>query len=175
MTTISNNQARLDQIRPTLMEKQVSLEQMMPIFAERLAAGGRVTFGPKGTSMRPMLRQGIDRVEITAVKGPLKKYDLPLYQRSDGQYVLHRIVKAGKTYTCIGDNQFILEPGVKEEQLLAVATGFYRGDRYIPFTSVRYKIYCRYWHYSRPLRKLLRPIKGKLMDVARKLKGKWCA
>ena len=124
----------------------------MPLFRQQLAQGGRVRFGPKGTSMMPMLRQGIDTVEIAPLEGKLKKYDLPLYQRDGGQYVLHRIVKAADTYTCIGDNQYQLEPGVRHDQMIGVVSAFYRGEKRWDVTDWRYQLYCRLWHWSRPVR-----------------------
>lgn len=138
------------------IERNVRLEQVMPLMLERLSEGQTVTFSPRGISMLPMLRQGLDTVELSAVPGKLKKYDLPLYQRENGQYVLHRIVAVGETYTCVGDNQFVLEAGLRPEQMLAVVTAFTRNDRCIPVECLSYRIYCRFWHYSRPVRHLWR-------------------
>lgn len=132
--------------------KSLSLEQAMPLIRERLALGQSVKFGPKGTSMLPMLRQGIDSVVLSPLPEKLKKYDLPLYQRDNGQYVLHRILKAGEVYTCIGDNQFEYEPGVRQDQMIAIATGFYRGDKLCSVDALSHRLYCRFWHYTRPLR-----------------------
>lgn len=125
---------------------------MMPLICECLHAGKTVKFSPKGTSMLPMLRQGIDNVVLTAPQGKLKKYDLPLYRRENGQFVLHRIVKVGERYTCVGDNQFDLEPNVGHEQVIAVMTAFTRGKKLYRAEDLRYRIYCRFWHYSRPVR-----------------------
>lgn len=144
----------------SLREKQVRLEQVMPLIRERLAAGKSVRFQPRGVSMLPMLRQGIDSVVLSPLPGKLKKYDLPLYVRDNGHYVLHRIVEAGDTYTCIGDNQFELESGVRQDQLIAVVTAFTRGDRVISVEDPGYRIYCRVWHLSRPVRRFLRRCKG---------------
>ena len=146
----------------SLPEKIISLDQMMPLILEQIAQGHSVRLYPKGTSMRPMLRQGIDSVELSPVNGPLKKYDLPLYQRDNGQYVLHRILKAEDTYTCIGDNQFDYEPGVRQDQILAVVTGFYRADQYHRVDTLGHKLYCRFWHRTRAVRKLWRRLKSKL-------------
>ncbi len=134
----------------------------MPVIREKLDAGCRVTFDPKGTSMRPMLRQGIDRIEIAPVKGRLRKYDLPFYQRDDGQYVLHRIVRVEDTYTCIGDNQYVYEPGIRHDQVIAVASGFYRGEKYISTRALSYRVYCRLWHWGRPLRLFRMRVRNKL-------------
>ena len=137
-------------------EKTYRLEELMPLIREQLAAGKNVRFSPKGTSMLPMLRQGIDNVILSPLPGALKKYDLPLYQRKNGQYVLHRVVRAGETYTCIGDNQFELEPGVEHCQMIAIVTGFTRGNELHSVTEAGYLCYCRFWYYSRPLRGLWR-------------------
>lgn len=128
----------------------------MPLIEEQLAAGKTVRFSPRGISMLPMLRQGVDSVVLSPVPERLHKYDLPLYRRESGQFVLHRIVKAGDTYTCVGDNQFDLEPGLKHEQMLALVTAFYRGEKYHSVTEPGYRLYCRMWHYSRPLRRFLK-------------------
>ena len=136
-------------------KEKIKLEMLMPLIKERLALGETVKLSPNGTSMLPMLRQGKDSVVLAPVKGNLKKYDLPLYVRQDGQYVLHRIVKAEKgVYTCIGDNQFALEPGVKQEDVIAYVSDFYRGDKKYSVKSFVYKMYVCFWHNSRPLRML---------------------
>lgn len=124
----------------------------MPVIRERLAAGESVRFSPHGISMLPMLRDGRDQVILSAVTGRLKKYDLPLYQRENGQYVLHRIVGVGDGYTCMGDNQFVPEPQIRQEQLIGVVTAFYRGEKLHSVTEWSHRLYCCLWHGSRGLR-----------------------
>lgn len=133
-------------------EKITSFDSFFPIMHEQLAAGQSVRFAPRGISMLPMLRQGKDCVVISPMTGKLKKYDIPLYRRENGQYVLHRIVEVGDTYTCMGDNQFVKEPGLSQEQMLAVVTSFYRGKREYKTTNIFYQIYCRLWYHSRFVR-----------------------
>lgn len=132
----------------------------MPVIREKLREGNSVRLFPRGTSMLPMLRQGIDSVLLSPLPEKLSKYDLPLYQRMNGQYVLHRIVDAGETYTCIGDNQFQFETGVKHTQMIAVVTAFYRNNRLISVENVVYRAYCRFWYYSRRWRGLWRQWRG---------------
>lgn len=102
--------------------------------------------------MLPMLREGIDSVVISPLPEKLRKYDLPLYRRENGQYILHRIVRVDQTYTCIGDNQFVTEPGLEHSCMIAVVTAFYRKEKLYNVTDPRYQLYCRIWHCSRPLR-----------------------
>lgn len=150
----------LKEIPMETREYFTQLDNLMPLFRERLAAGQLVKFAPRGISMLPMLRQGIDMVTLAPLPPKLKKYDLPLYQREDGHYVLHRVVKAGDTYTCIGDNQFVYEPGLTHDQMIAVVVRFSRGEREYSVTDWRYCLYCRFWHHSRSLRHFYRRAKG---------------
>lgn len=136
--------------------RSVALDELMPLIRESLSQGKSVRFSPRGTSMLPMLRQGKDQVILSPVAGKLHRFDLPFYQRDDGQYVLHRIVKAGDTYTCMGDNQFVMEPGVRHDQIIAVATGFVRDGKEHSVHEFTHKCYCRLWFYSRHLRHLWR-------------------
>ena len=129
------------------------MEELLPLFRERLEAGQKVRFSPRGISMLPMLRQGIDTVTLSPLPETLEKYDLPLYRRDDGKFILHRIVRVGETYTCMGDNQFDPEPGVRQDQLIAVVTAFSRGGQEYTVRDWRYRLYCRLWHHSRPLRR----------------------
>ena len=145
-----NYREHTDSVKRTSVDK---MEQLMPLIQERLDAGQSVRFYPRGVSMLPMLRQDVDSVRIEPVSGPLRKYDLPLYRRDNGKYVLHRIVKTGETFTCMGDNQYLPEPNIRQDQIIAVVTAFYRGERMIPVTHPGYRLYCRLWHISRPLRR----------------------
>ena len=129
-----------------------SMDELVPIFREQLAAGQSVRFSPKGVSMLPMLREGKDSVVLSPLPDKLKKYDLPLYQRPNGKYILHRIVKVGQTYTCVGDHQFQLEHGVEDRQMIGVVTAFYRGKRMISVDNPVYRLYCLIWHGTRPVR-----------------------
>ena len=140
-------------MKPTVQQKQVQLDDLMPVIRQRLAAGHTVRFGPQGVSMLPMIRQGIDTVEFSPLPEKLKKYDLPLYQRDNGQYTLHRIISVENgTYTCMGDNQFVPEPGLRQDQMIALVTAFWRGKRRHTTHWWAYRLYCRLWHFSRPVR-----------------------
>lgn len=149
----------------SLRDREVPLELLMPLIKERLAAGQSVRFSPKGTSMLPMLRQGIDSVVLSPLPEKLKKYDLPLYQRADGSFVLHRVVKAGDVYTCIGDNQFQTEPGLGHDQMIGLVTAFYRGVKRWKVSAAAYWIYCRIWHYTRFLRRICRWLKAQVRGL----------
>lgn len=146
-------------------ERSVSLEDMLPLLQEAVHSGGSFRFHPRGTSMLPMLVMGRDSVELTKAPTRLKKYDIPLYRRENGQFVLHRVVKVGESYTCIGDNQFELERGIEPEQIIAVVSSFRHNGKQYHVTDLSYCAYCRLWHYSRPLRHLLLRVKFLLRRI----------
>lgn len=120
---------------------------------------------PVGTSMYPMLRNRRDSVYLVKynMQG-LAKYDLPVYKRADGTQVMHRCLgKNENGYIMCGDNQWVLEYGIKDEQIIAVAKGFYRDERYIPNSNLIYKLYCRVWCLSLRLRRFILRVIHKLI------------
>ena len=54
-------------------EKEYQLEQLMPLILKQLQSGGTVRFKPHGTSMLPMLREGIDSVVLSPLPEQLQK------------------------------------------------------------------------------------------------------
>lgn len=102
---------------------------------------------PVGTSMYPMLRNRRDSVYLIRYNGEgLKKYDLPVYKRSDGTQVMHRVMgKDENGYIMCGDNQWTLEKGIKDDAIIAVAKGFYRDEHYISKDNLLYKLYYKLW------------------------------
>ena len=139
---------------------EIELKELLPLMEESFAAGRTVRFSPRGISMLPMLRQGVDCVILSPASEKLHKYDIPFYRRDDGKFILHRIIKVDETYTCIGDNQFEVEQGVRHDQVIAVVSAFTRGEKEHSVLEWNYQFYCRFWHYSRPLRYFYRRAKG---------------
>ncbi len=110
---------------------------------------------PVGTSMYPMLRNRRDSVYMIKYDGKgLNRYDLPVYKRLNGLQVMHRCLgKDQNGYIMCGDNQWILEHGIQDEQIIAVVKGFYRDEKYIPVTKWSYRLYCKFWCKSLWIRK----------------------
>ncbi len=144
------------------MSKQISLDALMPVIQEQLDRGDSVRLIPQGTSMLPMLHPGEDTVILQRPVAPIRKYDIALYRRLDGKYVLHRIVGVGTTYTALGDNCVLLEKGILREQILAVVSRCYRGENEIPMHGLRYGIYCRARYYFRFLRRLAKGCRARM-------------
>lgn len=119
--------------------------------------------------MRPMLRQGKDSVELSPLPEKLKKYDLPVYLRSDGQYVMHRIVAVKEDrYICLGDNTLYIE-NIFPDQMIGVVSAFKRGEKRIEADNRWYRIYCWFWVWVSPIRIFYCKGKNKIKSLLKKL------
>ena len=133
--------------------------------AELLKIQDEVMTRTRGTSMRPLLRQGRDIVVIKRPEFPLKAGDAPLYRvKSKKELVLHRILNVRKdgVYIIRGDNLFVKEY-VAESQIVGVMKAFYRYGKYCDCEKSRiYKLYIIANRASYPARYLwkcrLRPM-----------------
>ena len=152
------------------LNKFTTLEEAYPVILEKLESGGTVTFMPNGTSMQPMLRNGMDIVVLKKPEGKLKKYDLPFYRRNNGSFVLHRIcgLAADGSYILCGDNQFKIEKGITDDQIFAVVTAFNRKGKSYTVNSLSYRIYVRFWCYSRPVRRAFAGVKWRVKRLFKK-------
>lgn len=99
-----------------------------------------------GNSMYPFLHHGRDTVYLQNVRGPLKKGDMVLYRRGNGQYILHRIVSVrGQRLTLLGDNQVNPEPGIGPEQVLAVVSAVRRNGKLLRPGDPVWNFYGKAW------------------------------
>ena len=108
-----------------------SMEELVPLLQEVIRDGGEFRLYPRGTSMRPLLREGIDSVALVTPPPKRRRGEILLYRRANGQYVLHRLVafrKDGALCFC-GDNQRELEWGITEENVIASVCAVYRGEK----------------------------------------------
>lgn len=81
------------------------MTELHPLICESIRDGGQFVFYPTGISMLPTVIPNEDCVVLVEPKN-IKKYDLILFTRPNGKYVLHRIIniKNGE-YIIKGDNQ----------------------------------------------------------------------
>lgn len=127
------------------MKQIVDMKRLEPSIREIIGAGGNVKLTVTGQSMMPTLIEHRDSV-ILEKPGKLKKSDIVLYQRSNGDYVLHRIVKIKKDGLALcGDNQRCVEFPIMPEQVIAVVSAIVRKGKKIGKKDVGYKISSFIW------------------------------
>ena len=141
----------------------------MVSFEEELERSGKLVYTTVGVSMNPLIKQDRDLSIIEKPKGRLKKFDVALYKRANGQYVLHRVVKVLEDgYVILGDNCCSKEYNIKDSQILGVLTSLVRNGKEINLNSFGYKLYvrARYAHY--PVRVIISKTKRFLRKLIKR-------
>ncbi|MDD5947661.1 MAG: S24/S26 family peptidase [Oscillospiraceae bacterium] len=122
-------------------------------FEEEIERSGKIIYTNVGDSMMPLIKQGRDVLVISKPNGRLKRYDVPLYKRDSGQYVLHRILEVRENdYVICGDNRWKKEYGITDRHIIGVLTGMIRDGREIPVTDRKYRLYVHLWCDFFPVR-----------------------
>lgn len=137
------------------LKKIVDINLLVPIITQSLNKGQEVRLPIKGDSMMPLLCQDRDDVVLVKYNGKLKIYDLPLYYvKKDNKYVLHRVVGFGddKSYIMCGDNCTEREYGIKDDDIIAVAKGYYRKGKYRKLGTFSQRLFCVFWKIAKPHR-----------------------
>ena len=99
----------------------------------------------------PLIRNQKDGIVLTAYKDQtLAVGDMAFFKRSDGSYVLHRIVDIAEDgcLTMLGDNQLSVETGIKPQQIIAVPIAIIRGNKTLDLSSKKYLKYSKFWTKS---------------------------
>ena len=144
------------------MSETIHLSDYEELIREVLATGGEFRLYPHGTSMLPLIRQGIDSVALRSLDRPPRKFDILFYKRQDGSYILHRVKEVtDKGLVLWGDNHTMLEYGITEENIIGYAARIFRGDKELDCQSLRYNLYLRLWQFK-AVRRILLPIAYRL-------------
>lgn len=145
----------------------------MTTLAEELNRSGVVVHTNKGTSMMPLLRENRDLMVIRKRgAGCFHKYDAVLFQRDNGEYVLHRIIRVDPdSYWIVGDNCISGEE-VREEQILGVLDEIVRDGKTIKVANKGYVLFVRFWWAIYPIRVTCKIVRAKAAAIYRKVLGK---
>ena len=143
--------------------KIADIDTLYPIIEETVNSGNDIKIKVSGYSMYPLVASRRDSVLLTKAEN-IKKGDVPLFKRTDGSFILHRVVgiKDG-AYQMRGDYEQKIEYPIYPEQVVAVAKGFYRNEKYISCDSFWYKLYSYIWMntvFIRPLMLKILAIRG---------------
>ncbi len=107
------------------------------------ASGQGIHLAIKGTSMLPLLREGLDSVYLIAAQ-QVRRGDIILFIRLSGDVVLHRAIKVdSQGATCCGDHQLMLESDITNDRILGKVMTISRNGRMISVSNMIYWIYTR--------------------------------
>lgn len=139
------------------MSDPIYISEYDSLIREVLSSGGEFRLYPHGTSMLPLIRQGIDSVALRTLDRAPQKFDILFYQRADGSYVLHRVKEVTPEGLILwGDNHTMLEYGVTEDQIIGYAAKVFRGEKELDCRSFKYRVYLRLWQFK-AIRNLVLP------------------
>lgn len=126
--------------------KEFSLSEYDETIRLVLDSGGEFTIFPKGTSMLPLIVQGRDSVTLVKREGDLRKGDIAFYLRDNGQYVLHRVIKAKNgQYIMCGDNQLSPETGIENRHIIGIVRLINRSGKTLTDHTFSYRLYRFVW------------------------------
>lgn len=141
-------------------------------FEQVLNEKGVLIYTNVGDSMLPFIRQNRDLIIIKKYQGRLKKYDVPLYKRDSGQYVLHRVLKVRRNdYVLCGDNRCNKEYGISDKHIIGVLTAVKRNGRTINVTDRKYRIYVHLWCDFFPIRAAIIRLRTLIKKIKKRIKG----
>lgn len=148
--------------------KKTRLIEILPKINEVLAEGQTFSFMPNGISMLPTIVGGRDTVTIAKPTNKLKKFDIILYRRKSGQFVLHRIIDLdGDGYILCGDNEVYPEKNIEQNQIIGVVTRYTRKGKIIEVDSKKFISDAKKRVNSRPFRQFIFRAKNKLKRIFR--------
>ena len=118
--------------------------------------GKEVSMLVAGSSMNPFLIHYRDMIFFKKPDRPLRRGDMVFYQRENGKYVMHRIlrVKPEGLYI-VGDAQTEIEGPVRPEQVFAIVTRVVRKGREIGPDDFWWIFFERVWLRLIPFRRAI--------------------
>ena len=101
------------------------METNVKSIRQAIDAEGFVICPTKGISMYPLLREGETLVRVEKTRERLKRLDAALFERKNGELVLHRVLAVREGYYLFcGDNSLMYDR-VEDRDVLGVMMGFY--------------------------------------------------
>ena len=120
----------------------IKVEKFYPLMLEAFNENKTFSFPVRGTSMRPLFKNG-DVVTLEKFDGSPKVGDVLFYRRLDLSFVLHRVrkIKNGKLYI-VGDHQTPLEE-VSYDQVIGKVINYKKinKDKIYYMKGVKYNLY----------------------------------
>ena len=160
----------MNNVNSTTQTRDISVEEWRALIAEGFDLPIRIQL--RGHSMHPLIRYQKDYVTIQAVSRPLRKGDIVLFQRADGQYVVHRIWKLNAQIISFGDNCSAPDAPIPPERVLGLVTYVHRKHHTIHVDTPIWRMLGRIWSALRPLRniahRLLGPVKRAAIRLLRR-------
>ncbi len=111
--------------------KLLPTETYFSLVRQQLSENKQAFVRVTGMSMWPLLRHLRDGVTLVP-PDCIRKGDIVLFDRMNGRYALHRVIRKGKMdFTMAGDNQWYMESGLPYTQVVGVVSSIHRAGKVI--------------------------------------------
>lgn len=136
-------------------------EKMLPDLQQAIDKKGEYifNFSPKGNSMHPLIKQNFYVVHLKKAER-IKKFDILLYKRDNGNFVIHRVMKVKDTLTMCGDNQIYHEKGIRFDQVIGKVSHLVNKNGKIikcfGFKNYVYSLFTRVHMFSRHIKEYIK-------------------
>lgn len=134
----------------------VDTREYLSVVRELVNEGKSVPVLVSGSSMTPFLIHARDTVVLAPIDRKLRKGDVVCFQRSDGRFVLHRIIYVKpEGYYLVGDHQTWIEGPVPRDRIFALVTRAKRKGQWLKAGDFWWEFFEKVWIRILPLREPL--------------------
>lgn len=145
-----------------MITKSFENKEILPEIEGLVRDGLEVVFVPKGSSMSPFIKGGVDRVLITKAES-IAEGDIVLALTEQGSHVLHRVEKVdGNMLILMGDGNLIGRERCRREDVIGKAVKIMKKDREIDCQSPSHLRKAAIWRSLLPIRRYLLAIYRRL-------------
>lgn len=129
----------------------------LPVIRELLEEGKEVSLTISGNSMSPFLIHERDRVLLGPAQARMQKGDIAIFQRENGQFILHRIYRVSKEnqYFFIGDAQTEIEGPISRTQIFGKVKAVCRKGKWLKPGDFWWEFFGHVWLRMIPVRRLI--------------------
>lgn len=133
----------------------VANEAYLSVIRELLEEGKEVALTISGNSMSPFFIHERDKVLLGPVQERMKKGDMAIFQRENGQYILHRICRVSEKdqYFFVGDAQTWIEGPIRREQIFGKVKAVCRKGKWLKPGDFWWEFFAHVWIRMIPVRR----------------------
>ena len=136
-------------------EFRPSMAEIAPVIESLVCEGKKVRLTVTGYSMRPLLINERDSVTLEKAEH-IRKYDVVLFRRKSGKYVLHRVVNVKNgAFAIAGDAETKKEYPVYPDEVIAKMSEYTRNGVNHCVSDKWFRFYSVMWVKLMPLRRIV--------------------
>lgn len=143
--------------RGSVNGRYVDTKEYVSVMRDLVNEGKEVSMLVAGSSMSPFLIHYRDTIYFAKPERALRAGDMVFYQRDNGQFIMHRIIRVRRDgcYDIVGDNQTEIERGVRRDQIFAIITKVKRKGKWIGPGDFWWVFFAQVWRRIIPVRRTI--------------------